>query len=266
MANKHRSEQLWGTLKVAISALVFAVALSACATHAAPLSSSCEVAGAQTLKLKGPTDDAMLACIRRQSLADVKIVIVTSNGGSVPAAIAIGGLLSELHAKLVIEGGCNSSCANYLIPAFESVSLRPGAFIVIHGGIDPGFVAISVLLPKPVDGLDTQDVVALQQQYALDHNIGLGWLIFREAADYQSGGFGSYLVGEPDRAVDSLSWKTILVEERLLRSCLPRVSVEPFVDTMTERIRKNSRLRKSMVKQMMISSGTLECTTRHPLE
>lgn len=62
-------------------------------------------------------------------------VVVNSPGGEVPAALEIGLAFFELETRLIIYGNCNSSCANYLLPAAFRLVVWDNARVILHGSL-----------------------------------------------------------------------------------------------------------------------------------
>lgn len=59
-----------------------------------------------------------------------------------------------------------------------------------------------------------------QMAFARKYNIGLGWFLYKEQGD---GDFGRYLAGSAGPKPRLFSWRLLVVEEPMLRSCLPGV-------------------------------------------
>ncbi len=60
-------------------------------------------------------------------------LVITSMGGSVEAAIALGRWVNERGMDVVVEAYCLSACANYVFPAGRHKVIRPGAVVAWHG-------------------------------------------------------------------------------------------------------------------------------------
>lgn len=68
------------------------------------------------------------------------IRITDSPGGETTEAIRNAELLLPFHPRIVVEGSCMSSCANYLLPIASEIDVRANAVIGYHGhvcGLDP---------------------------------------------------------------------------------------------------------------------------------
>lgn len=64
-----------------------------------------------------------------------EVVVIESSGGDVSAAIRMASAISRNRLRLVIRGGCFSSCANYLVPASPVVAVERDAFVGFHGDV-----------------------------------------------------------------------------------------------------------------------------------
>src|SRR5690606_2634725 len=65
---------------------------------------------------------------------EIREVVVSSEGGSALAGMAIGLLIQREGLNVRVEGYCVSTCANYLFPAGREKILSREALIVFHGG------------------------------------------------------------------------------------------------------------------------------------
>lgn len=222
-------------------------------------SGKCSLKTSDTLMLSGNTDAKMLACVKSKDLGSVKTVKVNSRGGSVDEALQIGEILAPLHAEFIIAKQCSSSCANFFLPIARKITLQKNAFIIIHGSMDPG-IARKVAQETPdVKGVTIWDIVERQQLYAVKYDIHRGWLMYRETYENGGGSQFDYVNGQLAWMDDPGTIKMILVEERMLRSCLPNVDITPFVDTRADRARAKEKTRRRLVKQGIRLSGTWEC-------
>ena len=88
----------------------------------------------ETAYYAGPIDEArnrqFLSTIAKHS---VKRLVITSVGGEVKAAIALGQWVFQQGLSLEVDGYCLSSCANYVFPAARHKTIRKGAVVAWHG-------------------------------------------------------------------------------------------------------------------------------------
>ena len=62
------------------------------------------------------------------------VLVVTSTGGDVSAALKMAERIHTLRSSLVVSGLCLSSCANYLFLSAKEKVVLPGAVVGFHGG------------------------------------------------------------------------------------------------------------------------------------
>lgn len=84
--------------------------------------------------LRGSIDAAAAEWAAAQLLEmEQAVLVVSSPGGSVLAAMDLGRAVAQSDAVVVVADRCYSSCANYLIPASEYLYVADEALIVLHG-------------------------------------------------------------------------------------------------------------------------------------
>lgn len=207
----------------------------------------CEQIDAATFLLEGPVNEAMTACVRAHLAPTTTVLVVDSGGGDIKQALDIAELLEPLTLTVRVRERCYSSCANYFLPLAERIVVEPGAAIVLHGGADPQFLQDQMLGRRDRRirqimsdaGVDRDEaetryeanvaglraLIGRQQAFAARHNVGMGWFLYREEGDRD---VGRWLTGERGPRPHLFGWRLMLVEEPMLRSCLPDVEVEPF--------------------------------------
>lgn len=90
-----------------------------------------------TLIFDGPiSGDSVLEALRvvRNSGAEIEKLRITSPGGDVPSGIELGYFVKENNLDVEVDMLCFSACANYVIPAAKTVSIKNGSLIGWHGG------------------------------------------------------------------------------------------------------------------------------------
>lgn len=92
--------------------------------------SVCELYGEDLLYI-GDTEVELFECLMRDR--HVRRLHITSHGGSVEFAIASAQEVLFRKIDVFIYGFCSSSCANYIIPAANKVTLRYPTMILLHG-------------------------------------------------------------------------------------------------------------------------------------
>ena len=66
----------------------------------------------------------------------VKRLVIDSVGGGVIAAVQLAEWLLDRGMDVEVNALCASSCANYILPAGKTKTIRPGAMVIWHGGAD----------------------------------------------------------------------------------------------------------------------------------
>ena len=82
----------------------------------------------------GQTDQAMLKALISTDPKASDVLVVTSTGGDVSAALKMAERIHTLRSSLVVSGLCLSSCANYLFLSAKEKVVLPGAVVGFHGG------------------------------------------------------------------------------------------------------------------------------------
>lgn len=228
--------------------VVFFFSLSACASlpHGAQ-TSVCSLEGRE-LRVSGPTDERMVDCFI--SADNVETVMITSAGGSVRSAIDIGRRLRSLEAELVIADHCESSCANYLIPAAHRVRILPEARLVLHGSVD----AWAVQRGASVSLYD------LQRSYAAEMGIPPGWLLMRTAADGLANRHGRFVSGEAEWSAGPDGPRYIVVGPAFLASCLPWLPTTWHEPTYVDDVKASGPRRTRLEHQGFGFSGSMQCS------
>lgn len=190
----------------------------------------CEQRSDRVFAISGKIDDAMAACVRAKFQPTTRELILNSEGGNVSAALDIAEILEGKRLHMVVEGQCNSSCANYVLPLAGRITIRPGAVALLHGSIDPWtvekfkrgrneFLKLQAKAgrseDRAVEAFDelianTEALKARQAEFAHRNAIPPGWLLYREAGSDRVRGLAD---------LPRLG-RAFLVEEQMLRSCL----------------------------------------------
>jgi hypothetical protein len=90
------------------------------------------LAGHKALKFVGSTD-RLNGCLVENALEDGDTLMITSPGGDIQAAIVAGLYISRLNLRVMIEGICLSSCANYIAPAAHDLTINTYSVLGLHG-------------------------------------------------------------------------------------------------------------------------------------
>lgn len=87
--------------------------------------------------------------VRHLPRGQVTKMIVNSGGGDTKPGIFIGSIVADLKPDLTIEVGCFSSCADFIAPGANSITIRENAFLGWHGN-DRGFQIVADQLGLPL--------------------------------------------------------------------------------------------------------------------
>ena len=258
--------------------LILAVSAGAQNASADEDPTRCEQASATTFVLEGPVNAAMTNCVRAHLAPTTTELIVDSGGGDIKQALDIAELLEPLTLTVRVRERCYSSCANYFLPLARRLIVEPGAVIVLHGGADPQFLQDEMVERRErrirdimrdagvdraeaetryeahVGGLRT--LIERQQAFAGRHNVGMGWFLYREEGDRD---VGRWLTGERGPKPHLFGWRLMLVEEPMIRSCLPDVEIEPFQQRLEAEFIDNRERYARFRRAEGLRSMTLEC-------
>lgn len=217
------------------------------------LESQCEYLSSTELSIEGKINEDTLNCVNRGQIDHVKTLTVNTPGGDVRAAIKIAEQFSnELH--IIIDGECNSSCANYFVPRAKRLTFMPDAIMLLHGSIDEELAE-----GKMVKLMETR---VQQTAFAQKHAVHLGWLLTRSKDEYMDNLWGHYLKGKADfdrKLLRRAQAQYVLVDEPLLRSCLPNLDYDGFEHSAAFRFKTEKKVRKKLLAQGAVGSGTLRC-------
>lgn len=248
-----------GLIARAIAAVLL-VLPGACLTSCASLPTAfgrgppCALLEQDALLLRGETDATMLRCLRTAARPSIRKIVVDSPGGPVKTGIAIAEIVKALDVEVIVRGQCNSSCANYVLPAARRITLKPGALVMIHGSIDDNLLAKGA----------PRELYDMQRAFAEIARIHPGWLLFRTPAERAAGSNGRHVSGAPQvwrETSGAISVRQILTEEAFMRSCLPGKEIVGLDDTVARRVYLDARLRDRLARQGIYPSGTLLCTS-----
>lgn len=208
----------------------------------------CETISENIVKLSGTIDEAMQSCALELITDRTDTIIVNSIGGDVDAGRAIGYHIGAMPRRLVIEQYCLSSCGNYFVPAVQTVELKKGAVIGLHGSPDPHMLASDELeahlasltasgsqsassAQRLLDKKAARRVRQLSEEvrFAERFSVPLGWRHYREAGDAEDSWRKHFTKGSdkgvtPDRFM--------IVEGPMMRSCLPHVETKGLQDRL----------------------------------
>ncbi|MDY6923743.1 MAG: hypothetical protein SWI22_07295 [Pseudomonadota bacterium] len=263
-----------------IAGLAFSLTVAVLGSAQTPAQSDptrCEQVSPTTFVLEGPVNETMTDCVRSRLAPTTTELVVDSGGGDIKQALDIAELLEPLTLTIRVRERCYSSCANYFLPLAERLIVEPGAAIVLHGGADPRFLqaeadgrerrvrdimrdvgvdraAAEARYEASLAGVRT--LIERQRAFAARHNVGMGWFLYREEGDSD---VGRWLSGRRGPKPHPFGWRYMLVEEPMIRSCLPDVAIEPFQQRLEAEFIDNRDRYARFRRAEGLRSMTLEC-------
>ena len=173
-----------------------------------------------------------------------QVIRVDSEGGQASTGLSLAYRLRDEKFHLIIENKCNSSCALYLIPAANEVSLTKNAGIVLHGSLSDLKLNKKMKQETIQAGLErgqskseakneyrelkkyTKRQIKASEDHKDVYNIGDGWFM-------QAGSWSTNADKDPIKE-GALNWmqdnKTngLLVDRLFFETCLPDVKINTF--------------------------------------
>ena len=265
-------------MRAAIPSLVVAVVLlTGCATSA-PFTTAtspddrtgaCEQRTAEVFAITGAIDAELARCVRESFAESTRELVLNSEGGSIEAALDIAEVLQGRNLTMRVEDECNSSCANYFLPLARRIEIGPEAMVLLHGSIDPwtidrmrsnkpAFMAMQARNGRSAEQAETdfaglisksEALATRQAEFTRRHAVAPGWMLFRMPGSEDIPG----LINHPTDV------KAILVEEPMLRSCLPNVEIAPYQQAL-ERHWTHSYRRLGLLWERIGPSGRAVCS------
>jgi ATP-dependent protease ClpP protease subunit len=89
----------------------------------------------RTLHLQGRIQAGDDIAFRQAVTDQVDTVVVNSGGGDVIPALRMAEVIRARKLRVVVDGACVSSCANYLFVAGLRQEVRPNSVVLWHGGV-----------------------------------------------------------------------------------------------------------------------------------
>lgn len=226
---------------------------------------ACRQETAERFSLTGRIDAAMAECVSAAFQPTTRELILRSPGGDVASALDIAQHFEGRRLTMRVRRQCSSSCANYFLPLAGRIVVESGALIELHGSIDP-WTADRVLrrleaelrtqgvaaadIPVRIESARVKFAALVERQAAFaDRNrISPGWLLYRTP--------GSDEVRGLDRR-PATAGRYLLVEEPMLRSCLPGVEIDPFQAELNRRWLRSMRRLSLMWTRTVPSDQTI---------
>lgn len=229
---------------------------------------ACEQRTAEVFAISGKIDAELAECVRQTFAETTRELALDTEGGSVEAALDIAEILEGRGLTMRVEWQCNSSCANYFLPLARRIEFSPRAMVLLHGSIDPWtidrwrsrkseFITLQARIGRSTEEAEvafagmlarSEATATRQAEFARRHNVAPGWLLYRTPGSGDVAG----LDHEPDRS------RAILVEEPMMRSCLPDVEIAPY-QQLLERHWTRSLRRLGLIWVRIAPSGRAVC-------
>ena len=92
----------------------------------------------KTLSFRGEIDGDEFKRFNSFFNKNINNFVVNSVGGDIKQAILISEVLSKNGVKVIIDGICGSSCANYFFVAGKQRKISKNSFLLYHGGLSDG--------------------------------------------------------------------------------------------------------------------------------
>lgn len=231
---------------------------------------ACQQRSAEVFAISGEIDRDLAQCVRENFADTTRVLALDTKGGGVEAALDIAAVIEGRDLTMRVEGECNSACANYFLPLASRIELAPDAMVLLHGSVDPWtidrwrtrqdeFLAIETQrgqTPEQAQAAferflsSAEATAARQAAFAQRHGVRPGWLLYRTPGSETVEG----LAHGPNSVV------AILVEEPMMRSCLPGVEIVPFQSAL-QRQWTHSHRRLALFWQRIAPSGRAVCTS-----
>jgi hypothetical protein len=88
----------------------------------------------QSLKFVGTINSSSVSDLRdKLAHGSFSKLVIDSYGGDAEAGIDMGYLVFKYKLSLLVDGSCNSSCANYILPAARVTSGTDKTILIYHG-------------------------------------------------------------------------------------------------------------------------------------
>lgn len=88
---------------------------------------------ADILRLEGEISNGDGKALADQITPDTRTLLLNSAGGEVEAALEMAEIIAAARLRIVVDGACISSCANYLFAAADQQLILRGGVVLWHG-------------------------------------------------------------------------------------------------------------------------------------
>ena len=237
--------------------------------------SQCSLIDNTSVKLSGIINKDMKLCAADLITPQIKTVLVNSIGGDVEYGRDIGYLIGDFPRTLIVEKYCLSSCGNYFVPAAQSLELKPGAVIGLHGTPDPYMLSSNELeahlteltqagsqsansakrvLDRKI--AQRQHHLAEEEKFAERFSVPLGWRHYRDAGETKEAWRQHFSDGS-DNGITVRDF--MIVEQTMIASCLPHIEIKNYQDILEKSVLKSRKWRTLEKKIGAYRSLGLKC-------
>lgn len=240
---------------------------------------ACRQETPQTFVIEGDISPELAACVEAGIADTTREVVLNSPGGLIVEAARIADRLAGRGLTVRVRGHCASACATMLMPMARRIVVEPGALVMLHPGPDAHYLDLferrrpeRLALLQAEDGLTVdgaiardavmhqvqRDVTARYERFLQGRNIMPGWALWRTP---HSETHATYIgIARPPARVMNVigdeGW--VLVEEPMLRSCLPGIEIEPYQQDLRRHwLRSPARL--GLIWRKIEPSDTMVC-------
>ena len=215
-----------------ISAATFASGSTA--TETSP-TKNCRMEG-RTIVFFGDSGAELSLCLLQRRASNPKIIKITSPGGQASASMMSAYTIRAMGLSIVVDRYCNSSCANYLLPAAKSITVPEGSYVMVHGSVGPpeemrAKIIETMMRESRLTRTEAEAQIGpsmrestiayeMQQNFKRDFSIRDNF--------YAQPTFRELPVGSVIVLRENGERTSILLSATAVRACLPRVKVNSF--------------------------------------
>lgn len=184
---------------------------------------------------RGESGDGLGACLDGAKAEQIAELTITSHGGDAWKTLQVVARYEGRINLVRIDGWCNSSCANYVIPAARRLIVMPDSYVVVHGSIEPAAVERQLAAqrdelrrtypqvpPADLDHAQQKAIDDVRAKRAVQDDFEKRWLSCREwlhPDDYIS----EHVAPASREAISAL-----VVSETMARRCLKHTEIQHF--------------------------------------
>ncbi len=196
---------------------------------------NCRMEG-RTIVFFGDSGAELSLCLLKRRTSNPRILKITSPGGQASASMMSAYTIRAMGLSIVVDRYCNSSCANYLLPAAKSITVPEGSYVMVHGSVGPpeemrAKIIETMMRESRLTRTEAEAQIGpsmrestiayeMQQNFKRDFNIRDNF--------YAQPTFREFPVGSVIVLRENGERTNMLVSATAVRACLPRVKVNSF--------------------------------------